>query len=162
MLQRYRQTLAENHWCKEVESLTQLQREWLLHQGSLTQKLLRVTQQFSVEITEQKWITKVSEKMTASHSDYWLREVLLKEQDHAWIFAQTVVPKETIENVAQELLTLGDQPIGFWLFPQQPKRISLEWQFSQNSQMYMRKSCYLLKNYPLEIYELFLADFPYL
>ncbi|CUU53281.1 putative 4-hydroxybenzoate synthetase/chorismate--pyruvate lyase [Actinobacillus pleuropneumoniae] len=162
MLRQYRRILAQNHWCSEQEPLSKAQQEWLLHQGSLTQKLLQVTQYFNVEITQQKWIAKVSEKMTACRSDFWLREVLLKEKDQPWIFAQTVAPRETVEHVAQDLPKLGDQPIGLWLFPQKPKRISLEWQCDAHSGMYMRRACYLLKGYPLEISELFLADFPYL
>ncbi|WP_440163126.1 chorismate--pyruvate lyase family protein [Actinobacillus pleuropneumoniae] len=158
MLRQYRRILAQNHWCSEQEPLSKAQQEWLLHQGSLTQKLLQVSRQFNVEITQQKWVTKASE----NYSKYWLREVLLKEEDQPWIFAQTLVPQATIDNVAQDLPILGDQAIGLWLFPQTPKRISLEWQCDAHSGMYMRRACYLLKGYPLEISELFLADFPYL
>ncbi|WGE90242.1 chorismate--pyruvate lyase family protein [Actinobacillus arthritidis] len=162
MLQKYRKILTNHNWCLESGALSNAQQEWLLHQGSLTQKLLQVTQQFNVEITQQKWITKKVKNLTASSKDYWLREVLLKEKDQAWIFAQTLVPKATIDNVAKDLPTLGNQAIGLWLFPQQPERISLEWQFDKESKMYMRKARYVLKGYPLEIYELFLKDFPYL
>lgn len=164
MLTQYRKILMQNHWCEEAIGLTSQQSAWLLHQGSLTQKLLQVTQDFNVQITEQKWLAKNTEKMTAcnlaqSDADYWYREVLLKEANCPWIFAQTLLPKETIENVAQEVPLLGEQPIGLWLFAQQPKRTLLAWQQDHESGMYMRRACYRLNGYPLEVRELFLPAF---
>ncbi len=161
MLEQYRQILIQNHWSSSPECLTAPQQEWLLHQGSLTKKLLAVTQQLNVEITQQKWLAKNSENLTACDSDCWLREVLLKERNQAWIFAQTLLPRETIENVAQQVPLLGAKPIGLWLFAQQPQRISLAWQQDHDSGMYMRRACYQLKGYPLEIRELFLPEFAF-
>lgn len=166
MLNQYRKILMQNCWRVESTGLTEPQCAWLLHQGSLTQKLLQVTQDFNVQITDQKWVVQKPEEMPVlslepSNTDYWLREVILKEAEQAWIFAQTILPKETIKNVAREILSLGDQPIGLWLFAQHPQRTLLAWQQDRHTGMYMRRACYRLKGYPLEIRELFLAEFPF-
>ncbi|MDG4947615.1 chorismate lyase [Actinobacillus equuli subsp. haemolyticus] len=165
MLTQYRKILMQDHWQVEPTGLTAQQSAWLLHQGSLTQKLLQVTRDFNVQITDQRWLAKNSENMTAcglsDSSDYWLREVLLKEGDQAWIFAQTLLPKQTIENVAGKVPILGEQPIGLWLFAQHPERTLLAWQQDCDTGMYMRRACYRLNGYPLEIRELFLPAFPF-
>lgn len=166
MLTQYRKILIQNHWREEARGLTEQQSAWLLHQGSLTQKLLQVTRYFNVQITDQRWLAKNFENMTAcdlpDSSDYWLREVLLKEADQPWLFAQTLLPKQTIENVAGKIPTLGEQPIGLWLFAQHPERTLLAWQQDDDTGMYMRRACYRLNGYPLEIRELFLPRFPFL
>lgn len=130
----------------------------MLHGGSLTEKLQSVCTQFQVEIIFEGWqAVNFSEKSAKQ----WVREVVLKCGETDWIFAQTVLPQETIEQVAGAVLALGEQPIGLWLFPQQPERVSLMWQQNKESCFFARRSQWLLKGYPIEIKELFLTDFPF-
>ena len=86
----YRKILSESVWHLETDcfSLSSSQQEWLLHEGSLTQKLLEVATNFNVEVVQEKWIAKNSEKTTACNEDVWSREVLLKDGEKNWIFAQ--------------------------------------------------------------------------
>lgn len=104
---------------------------------------------------------KNSEKTTACNEDVWSREVLLKDGEKNWIFAQTLVPRSTIENIAQNVLELGNQPIGLWLFSQNPTRTKLEWTQTENG-LFARRGVYEIRGYSLEIRELFLETFPYL
>lgn len=159
----YRKILAHSVWHLETDcyTLSSSQQEWLLHEGSLTQKLCEVATNFNVEVVQEKWIAKNSDKTTACNEDVWLREVLLKEGDTNWIFAQTLVPRSTIENIAQNVLELGNQPIGLWLFSQNPTRTKLEWTQTKNG-LFARRGVYEIEGYSLEIRELFLSDFPYL
>ncbi|HHW7507903.1 TPA: chorismate--pyruvate lyase family protein [Mannheimia haemolytica] len=159
----YRKILSESVWHLETDcfSLSSSQQEWLLHEGSLTQKLLEVATNFNVEVVQEKWIAKNSEKTTACNEDVWSREVLLKDGEKNWIFAQTLVPKSTIETIAQNVLELGNQPIGLWLFSQNPTRTKLAWTKTKNG-LFARRGVYEIRGYSLEIRELFLETFPYL
>lgn len=161
MYSQYRQILLDPIWFLDSDRLSNSQQNWLLHEGSLTQKLLDVATHFNVEVIQEKWVAKNSEKTTACNEDVWLREVLLKDGETNWIFAQTLVPKSTIENIAQNVPKLGNEPIGLWLFSQNPTRTKLEWTQAENG-LFARRGVYEIKGYSLEIRELFLIDFPYL
>lgn len=157
-LNAFRAQLARSYWQTESGLLPSAVAEWLLHTDSLTEKLQSVCQQFRVELIHEGWQAVDFGEKSANQ---WVREVVLKCGEADWIFAQTILPQETIENVAHEVLTLGEQPIGLWLFPQNPERLSLMWQQSPQTGSYARCSLLSLKGYPLEIKELFLADFPF-
>lgn len=122
--------------------------KWLRYSHSLTEKLQTICDCVQVEVINEGW-----------QAENWVREVVLKCGENDWIFAQTVLPKATIENVGQAVLELGDKAIGLWLFPQNPERISLEWR--KENGLYARRSELHLKGYPIEIKELFLTNFPF-
>lgn len=152
----YRKILNHSHWQTGNSLLPQEIAEWLLHLGSLTEKLQSICPCVQVKVVNEGWqAVNVAEK-SAKH---WIREVVLKCGKTDWIFAQTILPQATIEHVAQPVLTLGENAIGLWLFPQNPERISLEWR--QEFGLYARRSELRLKGYPIEIKELFLKDFPF-
>lgn len=146
----YRQQLTACDWQMGEQYLAPPIAEWLLHTDSLTQKLQAKCADLEVRLVSQGW-----------QAEFWVREVLLKGDGKDWIFAQTLLPRQTIEQVAQAVLTLGEKPIGLWLFPQNPLRQSLEWRQDPHSALYARRSCLCLQNYPLEIRELFLASFTF-
>lgn len=157
-LNAFRTQLARSCWQTESGRLSSAVAEWLMHTNSLTEKLQGVCQQFRVEVVGEGWQAGDFSEKSAMQ---WVREVVLKCGDTDWIFAQTILPQKTIENVAEAVLHLGEQPIGLWLFPQKPKRLSLMWQQDPNSGCYARRSQLLLKGHPLEIKELFLTNFPF-
>lgn len=153
----YRTILAAQDWQHGEQTLAPHVADWLLYTDSLTQKLQQ-ERPLTVEIVSQGWQTV---KNHENSPGCWLREVLLKGGTQDWIFAQTLVPQATIDNVAQAIPELGEQPIGLWLFPQQPQRLSLAWRQDRRTGLYARCSTLLLNGYPLEIKELFLAQFPF-
>ncbi|RGE48236.1 hypothetical protein MHD_07070 [Mannheimia granulomatis] len=157
----YRQVFSESAWQTNTEALSPSQQQWLLHRGSLTQKLCEVAVDFNVEVVQEKWVAKNLQKTTACNEKYWLREVLLKDGTTNWIFAQTLVPKSTIESIAQNVPKLGNEPIGLWLFSQNPLRKTLEWTQAENG-LFARRGVYEINGFSLEIKELFLESFPYL
>lgn len=157
-LNLYRTILSAPNWQTDSHPLSFSLQDWLCHQGSLTEKLQKICPRLRVELIQQGWQAVDSSQNFAT---YWQREVLLKGEQTPWIFAQTIVPSSTIENVAQPLLALGEQPIGLWLFPQNPARLSLEWRQDPHTELYARRSQLSLQGYPLEIRELFLAQFPF-
>lgn len=162
--EQYRQIFDSAHWQTSSAQLPATMAHWLLHQGSLTQKLQQHCSQFTVEMIQQGWIK--TDRFNENFANFftektacWQREVLLKGDGQDWVFAQTCLPESTIQQVAQIVPELGEKPIGLWLFPQQPVRISLAWCYDPITQCYARSSCLLLKGYPIEIKEVFLRDF---
>lgn len=158
---QYRTHFAGSHWQQTAEQLTTDWAAWLLETGSLTEKLLQQGAVLTVQITEQDWLQAASFAEDFAEQTAWVREVILKCDGKPAIFAQTILPKTTVEAVAEEVLSLGEKPIGLWLFPQNPQRICLEWTQHPETGLYARRSMLQLKGYPLAIYELFLPEFPF-
>lgn len=156
----YRQIFARQEWHTNEIVLPNVVREWLCHTDSLTQKLQAQCDELTVEITEESWQA-VSFAKKSANQTAWVREVVLKCDRIPAIFAQTILPEETVNAVARDVLTLGDTPIGLWLFPQNPQRINLEWGRDAETGLYARRSLLELHGYPLEIKELFLEWFDF-
>ncbi|MDH2924792.1 chorismate lyase [Nicoletella semolina] len=152
----YRSILANSIWQTSAKPLSPNVAQWLLHKGSLTEKLQQQCSNLQVKIVQEGWQAR---GMCQNSAEYWVREVLLKCSENDWIFAQTIIPQKTVDAVASSVLNLGEQAIGLWLFPQKPTRLSLEWQQDPKTKQFARRSQLLLKNYPLEIRELFLSHF---
>lgn len=152
---RYRRLLTSPHWQTEAANLPVAIAQWLLHSTSLTEKMQAICDCLQVEVISEGW------QISTDEEKQWVREVILKCGTRDWIFAQTRLAESTIRNVAQSVPTLGDYPIGLWLFPQQPTRLSLTWQKDLESGLYARCSKLTLHSYPIEIKELFLEDFPF-
>lgn len=157
MFEKYRAILAATDWHTDEKMLRAPLQDWLLHTDSLTQKLQQICPHLRVEILREGWAQ--SANFAGNPTACWLREVQLYCGDKPWIFAQTLLPKQTIEQVAQAVPTLGEQPIGLWLFAQNPERLSLEWRQDRETGLYARRSRLRVKGYELEIRELFLPDF---
>ncbi|WP_424765328.1 chorismate--pyruvate lyase family protein [Necropsobacter rosorum] len=161
-IERYRTLLAGGKW-HAAHSIPPAEiASWLLHQGSLTAQLQQICRRFTVQLVNVGWVKeKTAPKSTALTEPVWLREVILQGDGSNWIFAQTRLPQRTVANAAPAVIRLADQPIGPWLFAQKPQRLSLGWRRDRQSGLYARRSVFSLAGYPLEIKELFLADFDF-
>ncbi|MCK3654946.1 hypothetical protein A4G19_03955 [Pasteurellaceae bacterium Macca] len=156
----YRQALCHRAWRSGEQGLPQGVAPWLLHPDSLTEKMQQYCTALLVELVNEGWQS-AGANCSLNSTACWVREVQLWGDTEAWIFAQTFIPQETVENVAQGVLTLGEKPIGLWLFPQNPQRQGIQWRWDEITQCFARRSCFTLKGYPLEIRELFLPQFPF-
>ncbi|MDP8034131.1 chorismate lyase [Pasteurella atlantica] len=136
--------------------LSKKHKDWLLYQHSLTLKLQQYYTNITVKVISQKWVSD-----TNFDIPIWQRDILLMGDNTEIIFARTTLPQATINNVAHDILTLGNKSIGLWLFPQNPERTHLEWTQDPETELYARRSTLLLKGYPLEITELFLENFTF-
>ena len=125
---------------------------WLFEKGSLTARLKQVCQQFDVKVQSEKWIEKTFENETAllPVESYWCREVVLYGDGKPWVAARTLISKD--------LLTLGDKPIGEWLFSLSAQRVVIQWAKDPESGLYARRSLFLVQEMPLLISELFLEN----
>lgn len=157
-IQYYRHRLAQANTHTQSESLPQNVAEWLMHKGSLTEKLQTVCPNLTIEVISEGW---QAVNFSENSAKQWVREVIIQCGQTDWIFAQTVLPEQTIAQVAQKVPHLGSEPIGLWLFPQRPQRLSLQWQYDPVQQLAVRCSRLSLKGYPIDIKELFLNNFPF-
>ena len=107
----------------------------------------------------EKWIEKTFENESALLPDglYWCREVVLYGDGEPWVAARTLISKALFTHY-QSLSTLGDKPIGEWLFSLSAQRIGIQWAKDPESGLYARRSLFLVQEMPLLISELFLEN----
>jgi len=152
-------------------------RTWLLDSGSLTAKLIRLSQgDFQVEVLRQ-WHGR-------AHTDEALalgiplqqrcliREVVLKGRNQPWVFARSLLPLTSLTGPLRHLRKQTNKPLGAFLFSQphlQRSPIALT-QISRHhayvptnlmgdSPVWGRRSVFSLRHRPLLVSEVFLADF---
>lgn len=153
------------HWQEEdsarTEALAASVKNWLFWQDSLTVKLKRYCTEFEVKVRSEKWIKKTYQNETAllSPGQYWCREVVLYGDGKPWVEARTLMSAALVERY-QELLRLGKMPIGEWLFAQGPVRRKMQWSQDEKTQLYARRSLFLIQHMPLLVSELFLEESP--
>lgn len=146
-----RTILHATDWHSENLPPPPAQRDWLLHRGSLTARL-RQHGDIRVHIEHEGW--------SDDQPPVWQRDVWLADRNNCWIYAETRIPSATLARV-RPLQTLGAEPIGPWLYQQNPQRLSLHWRYDPASGLYARHSTLLVHGEPLHIAELFLAAFPW-
>ena len=182
----WRQALAGGGWRGSGEELPAAAAAWLLHQGSLTEKLRGRCGSLKVRIVRQGWFSgslktneasfcaaktdtaglpgletaKAGGVAAAASERVWLREVMLFGDGVPWVFAQTLLPESGARGAAAGLTELGDEPIGPWLFARRTRRQSLQWRRDEGG-LYARRSMLLLEGSPLQISELFLPQFDF-
>ena len=94
---------------------------WLFDQGSLTRRiLLHCNQQFRVEVLSQQWQRPMLNEAfrLGVHPEHHalIREVLLYCGDIPWVFARSVLPRNTLTGKRRFLGKLGNRPLGEILF----------------------------------------------
>jgi chorismate--pyruvate lyase len=91
--------------------------DWLLHTGSLTERLQSLTSRFSVEVIGQATLEADKSEQLALpnyHSQNWqIREVILYGDDKPWVFARSILPEHLCNTT---WATLGSQPLGQRIF----------------------------------------------
>lgn len=151
-------------------------REWLLDRGSLTLKLRSRFQQLSVQVQTHQW-AQASEAeqrfLGISEPRASIREVFLLGDGLPRVFARTVIPKSSATGSNSTLLTLGNTPLGEFLFAQDGlRRGAIEWaalpaqafvallkQQPEEENVWARRSLFYLDSHPLSVCEVFLPDF---
>lgn len=123
--------------------------QWLSLSTSLTEQLRLAFGSISVEVLSEFWI----EELTNGERDFfpfvqekvWCREVILKKQENALIFARTLMSPALLENYP-ELQHLGNRALGEWLFSH-PKRIKQKQQWLQDeiTGLYARRTLMALE-----------------
>ncbi len=151
-------------------------------QGSLTRQVLRhCSGDFRVQVRFQGWNKALPSERRAldlnTASACMLREVILRCDGEAWIFARTLIPSTTLKGGARRLAHLGNRPLGQVLFSDPAvKRGRMEVAkllpdhvlFRSAAQgldpaptcLWARRTLFYLERRPLLVNEVFLPDLP--
>lgn len=96
-------------------------RAWLEHAGSFMQRLEQYqVNDAHIQVLQQKWFTPSAEEKRLlglkDSSEVLVREVLILSHDRQWMFARTVIPRDTLTGEEQKLAHLENRPLGSILF----------------------------------------------
>lgn len=142
-------------------------RNWLLDRGSLTQRLIRVSNgDFNVQVTQLAWMLPAQNEALAlglgSRQKALIREVSLNVCGQTWVRAHSVIPFATLTGEERQLKYLGNKPLGAFLFSSKAmKREALAlavFKDDTGQECYARRSVFRLHNKPLLVSELFLPE----
>lgn len=93
---------------------------WLLDPASLTQRLQAVCGEFRVELLQSAWLRPSHDELRAlglrANQRALVREVYLLCDGQPWVFARTVIPRETLSGKYRRLTHLGSHSLGTVLF----------------------------------------------
>ena len=148
----WRQALAGGGWRGSGEELPAATAAWLLHQGSLTEKLRGRCGSLKVRIVRQGWFSGSLKTNEASFCE--------AKTDTAGLPGLETAKAGGVAAAASERVWLRDEPIGPWLFARRTRRQSLQWRRDEGG-LYARRSMLLLEGSPLQISELFLPQFDF-
>lgn len=138
-------------------------RDWLMEEDSMTRRFERHCQLVTVTIEREGFITADEAGEDAAllpdASRYWLREILLCGDGVPWLAGRTLVPESTLNGPEAMLQTLGERPLGRYLFSSS----TLTRDFIEPGQagaLWGRRSRLRLSGKPLLLTELFLPPSP--
>lgn len=149
---------------------------WLLDASSLTKKLEMKSQVLTVEVKQQVKTDAKHSPLSAyfqASEKVLVREVLLKCDGIAHVFAQTEIPSQTLSNKHKKLESIGTTSLGKFLFQEASlKRSDIEiaeflvgspahqlchsLQQTCNHSLWARRSLFYIENKPLLVTEVFL------
>jgi chorismate--pyruvate lyase len=162
----------------DVFDIDPILRDWLLDPLSLTARLKRHCQHFRVQVLGQS-ISRCSEQEATDDinagEQVLIREVLLFCDDKPQVFARSLLPLRSLTGAEQQLAQLGNQSLGQVLFnnpelirkgieissfDQQSSvaKLAKHCQLPVTTELWGRRSIFVLHNKPLMVAEVFLPD----
>lgn len=171
----------EPHWQKASyqhrslsPAMPSVLKAWLFDTSSLTQKLIsHSNKEFHVEVLQQKIERAQRSEYRALKLNHrrWavVREVILYGHTIPWVYARTVIPLSTLRGKLRRLHYLGSRPLGGTLFADPSLRRKnieiaqvnaphLRHSAKRLKPLWGRRSLFIIKNKPLLVGEIFLAD----
>ncbi len=156
--------LASIHWHNDdAPPPDAAQRDWLLEQGSMTLRFEQHCRKVTVRRGREGYFpaSAVGPEITLLPvcDRYWLREVILYGDGQPWLAGRTLIPASALIGAEWALTTLGDTPLGKWLFrDDMPVRDYI--QLGKMKSLWARRSCFRPSGKSLLLTELFLPDAP--
>ncbi|NDL65176.1 chorismate lyase [Acerihabitans arboris] len=138
--------------------------DWLLERGSMTRRFERHCQRVSIRRGREGYfpaqaLGEDEVALLPPCERYWLREIILCGDDRPWLAGRTLMPENAMDGAEWALTTLGDMPLGRWLFRDRaPERDFI--QLGRTAGLWARRSCLRPNGKPLLLTELFLPDAP--
>ncbi|WP_297480898.1 chorismate lyase [uncultured Photobacterium sp.] len=140
---------------------------WLLESASLSRRLAQYCQHFTVTVLTQTMISNshlsVMERQLVGDCDCLEREVMLYGDQQPWVFARTLIPMTTLSGEEQDLVDLGNIPLGYRVFnDRNSRRDALEVANlgTQQQPRWARRSRLWINEKPMLVAELFLTESP--
>jgi chorismate--pyruvate lyase len=174
-------TLSNSWRNAQTYALPENLRDWLLDPNSLTARLKSHCQHFRVELLGQRVEPCHESEAVAlipTGTQVLIRDVLLYCNEQPHVFARSLLPLSSLTGAEQELATLGTQSLGQVLFNNPSlKRQTIEvaefdvnssvaelvdrlnlikGSVTQKSELWGRRSIFILENKPLMVAEVFL------
>ncbi|MCW2475349.1 chorismate lyase [Candidatus Symbiopectobacterium sp. NZEC151] len=156
--------LHATDWLKETPmALPSPVDTWLTETGSMTQRLERHCTQLTVVPYYNGYVA--AEMLGDEQHElpdcarYWLREVIIYGDGQPWVAARTLIPPSALDTSVSALTTLGNTPLGRYLF----KQNSLQRDYihiGRCENLWARRSRLRLFNQPILLTELFLPSSP--
>ncbi|MBK5145110.1 chorismate lyase [Budviciaceae bacterium BWR-B9] len=147
----------------QSDSLSKPVADWLLEEDSMTRRCERYCHKVTVQPLFEGYIpaSSLGNELSELPTDkrYWVREVFLFGDTIPWIWARTVVPEKTLSGPEQQLIELGDTPLGRYLFSQSALERDYI-QVSLHDGLWGRRSRLRLSGKPLLLTEIFLPSSP--
>ena len=138
-------------------------RSWLLENGPITKKIKK-NGSFKLHLIQDE-LSPIEQEdkdfIDCTSNEIKLREVILFCNDEPIVFAQTIIPVETISKGLEQLGNLGNKPLGDILFEKDifTKDKVVYALFENASSLYWgRKAKYFVKGYKFSVLEIFLID----
>jgi len=154
-------------------------KKWLLHSGSLTERLQSHCLDFSVQVLTQRQQLATAEEYQQlgvqleqqNQKNWQVREVILHGDNQPWVFARSVIPQTLCE---QDFAHLGNRPLGQLIFNDNRfKRMPFQficlqpaktWLRANNlpdaQQLWGRRSVFRYQHLSMMIAEIFLPQSP--
>ena len=135
----------------------------LYDQGSLTRQLIEVSNGcFRVQTVELEWrnllgddLRKLFGPVAPSHK-FWSRKTVLLCEGAPAVLAHSLMPEHAAQSALDQVLELGEQPLGEYLFSQNGLKRGA-FQFAQAGQGYWgRRRLFYLDSKPIMVAEFFL------
>lgn len=151
--------------------------EFLFQEGSLSRFIeVNCNGTFHIELKNETWSQPLSDEIEllslGENEITFIRESWLKCDDKRLVYARTVIPRATFEKESEELLQLGNKPLGNILFNDSttyrsnmryakiPIDCNLHQQATMGSKiagfLWGRQSLFYINNNPLLVTEVFL------
>ena len=130
------------NWLKKP-ILAEFYQDWLVDDGSLTARLQKKYQNFSVKKVRLQYAKPLSEEVALlqhkRNQRALIREVLLIGDNQSVVFAHSVLPRTALRGTWNKLGLLGNKPLGATLFANpKVKRMPLEFKkLSQHHPLYL-------------------------
>lgn len=140
-----------------------LVRNWLQTPGSLTRRLQAISAgTFQVRVISEAWVYRTVvvpgfSTGAATKQMMWSRQVVLGGYGESWVAAHSLIPVSSVKGRQRRLLTLGNRPLGGFLFRQASLRRA-EPEICHLDGVWGRRSLFFLEDRPLLVAEFFLPE----
>ena len=138
-------------------------KSWLLEEGPIT-KRIKSNEKFELELLRDDLgnVDKLDRSFLGHlNGDMKIREVILYGNKNPRVYAQSIIPVETINQGLSKLGELGTKPLGDILFEKNifKKENTVFAQFKDEKNIFWgRKTKYNVKHKPFSVMEVFLID----